>query len=73
MAWVVEFVEEFDLEFYVLLASVQDELLAQAAVIGHFGPGAGRPRVDTLSGSRHANMNQFRFDAHLKRIGARRK
>lgn len=51
---------------------VQDELRAQAAVIEHFGPGAGRPRVDTLNGSRHANMKELRFDAHLKRIGSRR-
>ncbi|MBK6727368.1 MAG: type II toxin-antitoxin system RelE/ParE family toxin [Xanthomonadales bacterium] len=63
MAWVVEFVEAFELEFDVLPASVQDELLAQAAVIEHFGPGAGRPRVDTLNGSRHANMKEMRFDA----------
>jgi hypothetical protein len=42
---------------------VQDELLAQARVIEHFGPSAGRPRVDTLNGSRHSNMKELRFDA----------
>ncbi len=28
-----------------------------------FGPLLGRPRVDTLKGSRHANMKELRFDA----------
>jgi len=27
------------------------------------GPQLGRPRVDTLKGSRHANMKELRFDA----------
>ncbi len=63
MAWIVELVEEFEPEFDVLPAPVQDELLAQARVIEHFGPAAGRPRVDTLKGSRHANMKELRFDA----------
>ncbi len=28
-----------------------------------FGPEARRPRVDTLKGSKHANMKELRFDA----------
>jgi hypothetical protein len=28
-----------------------------------YGPQRGRPRVDTLKGSRHANMKELRFDA----------
>ena len=28
-----------------------------------FGSQLGRPRVDTLKGSRHANMKELRFDA----------
>jgi hypothetical protein len=63
MTWIVELVEEFEPEFDVLPPSVQDELLAQAKVIEHFGPAAGRPRVDTLKGSRHANMKELRFGA----------
>lgn len=63
MTWIVELVEEFEPEFDVLPPSVQDELLAQAKVIEHFGPAAGRPRVGTLKGSRHANMKELRFDA----------
>lgn len=63
MAWTVEFFTDFEPEFDVLPLSVQDELLAQASVIQHFGPAAARPRVDTLKGSRHANMKELRFDA----------
>ena len=28
-----------------------------------FGPGLGRPRADTLNGSRHANIKELRFRA----------
>jgi DNA-binding XRE family transcriptional regulator len=42
---------------------VQDELLAHAALLEQFGPQLGRPRVDTLNGSRHSNMKELRFDA----------
>lgn len=63
MVWTVRFEDAFEAEFDALPASVQDELLAQAAVIKEFGPRAGRPRVDTLKGSKHANMKELRFDA----------
>lgn len=61
--WAVEFASEFEPEFEALPIDVQDELLAQAGVIERFGPQARRPRVDTLKGSRHANMKELRFDA----------
>src|SRR5690606_23864843 len=62
-AWIVEFADEFEPEFERLPLVVQDELLAQALVIGRFGPHMGRPRVDTLHGSRHAAMKELRFEA----------
>jgi hypothetical protein len=34
-----------------------------ARVLQEFGPQLGRPRVDTLNGSRHANMKELRFSA----------
>ena len=37
--------------------------MAQAHVVETFGPTIGRPRVDTLKGSKHANMKELRFDA----------
>jgi hypothetical protein len=63
MNWTVLFADEFEPEFDQLPVAVRDELLAQATVIERFGPAARRPRVDTLSGSRHANMKELRFDA----------
>jgi hypothetical protein len=63
VAWGVEFHSDFVPEYEALAASVQDELLAQVAVLEVFGPQLGRPRVDTLFGSRHRNMKEMRFDA----------
>jgi len=54
---------EFVPEFEALPEAVQDELLAHIAVLETFGPQLGRPRVDTLNGSRHKNMKELRFDA----------
>ena len=38
-------------------------MLAQAKLLQAFGPTLGRPRADTLKGSRHANMKELRFTA----------
>jgi hypothetical protein len=35
----------------------------RAKLLETFGPQLGRPRVDTLKGSSHANMKELRFDA----------
>ena len=63
MSWTVLFHDAFDSEFNDLAETVQDELLAHARLLEEFGPTLGRPRVDTLKGSRHANMKELRFDA----------
>ncbi len=63
VSWQVLFHEEFEPEFEALPDSVQDELLAHARLLEQFGPQLGRPRADTLNGSRHANMKELRFDA----------
>lgn len=63
MAWNVDFCNDFVAEFEALDEAVQDELLAHVAVLETFGPQLGRPRVDTLKGSRHTNMKELRFDA----------
>lgn len=63
MAWDVLFHQEFVSEFRLLPQNVQDEVLAHSKLIQAFGPQLGRPRVDTLKGSRHANMKELRFDA----------
>ena len=38
-------------------------MLAHIELLEQFGPRMGRPRADTLKGSRHANMKELRFDA----------
>ena len=63
MRWTVEFHDEFVPEFRSLHRHVQDEVYAIAHLLEHFGPQLGRPRVDTLNGSRHPNMKEMRFDA----------
>ena len=59
----VDLHDEFVPEFRQLHKDVQDELLAHIELLEQFGPLLGRPRVDTLNGSRHANMKELRFDA----------
>lgn len=63
MRWEVAFADEFAPEFDALAGEVQDEILASARLLQQFGPSLGRPRVDTLNGSRHANMKELRFSA----------
>ena len=63
MIWPIVFHPKFDREFEDLAESVQDELLAHLKLLQQFGPQLGRPRVDTLKGSRHNNMKELRFDA----------
>jgi hypothetical protein len=63
VSWTVLFHPAFDSEFRELSETVQDELLAHAKLLEQFGPTLGRPRVDTLNGSKHANMKELRFDA----------
>ena len=55
--------DEFKPEFEALHDNVRIELLALSLVLQEFGPQLGRPRVDTLKGSRHANMKELRFNA----------
>jgi len=63
VSWAVEIGDEFEPEFDDLREDVRIELLALTRVLRHFGPQLGRPRVDTLNGSRHANMKELRFGA----------
>jgi hypothetical protein len=49
--------------FKQLPDDVRTEILAHARLLQQFGPQLGRPRVDTLNDSRHANMKELRFSA----------
>jgi hypothetical protein len=63
VSWVVEIGDEFQPEFNHLHPEVRNEILAHSRLLQQFGPLLGRPRVDTLDDSRHANMKELRFDA----------
>jgi hypothetical protein len=63
VSWAVQIGDEFEPEFDILDEDVRLEILALARLLQQFGPQLGRPRVDTLNGSRHANMKELRFSA----------
>lgn len=63
MAWTVVLHPAFETEFSGLPRPVRIALAARTDLIEEFGPGLGRPHVDTLEGSRHANMKELRFRA----------
>ncbi len=64
MPWNVLFHDDFHAEFQAMDGTLQDELLAHARLLQEFGPHLGRPTVDTLKGSKHANMKELRFDCN---------
>lgn len=55
--------DDFTPEFKQLSSIVQNELVALTLILREKGPQLGRPQVDTLKGSRDANMKELRFDA----------
>lgn len=61
--WAVLFHPEFDEEFQCLSKSARVGIAAQANILAMFGPALGRPDVDTLKGSKHANMKELRLHA----------
>ena len=63
MTWTIELHPDFADEFRELSEPVQDCLLESVELLEEFGPLLGRPTVDTLSGSKHSNMKEIRFDA----------
>ncbi len=63
MTWEVILYAAFEDELRTFDPSVQDALIVVARLLADFGPQLGRPHVDTLKGSRHANMKELRFEA----------
>jgi hypothetical protein len=59
--WQVILHDEFESEFMKLDGEAQDALLAAAKSVRLAGPRTGRPFVDSLKGSRHANMKELRY------------
>ena len=63
MDWQIIFHSEFDVEFGTFERAVRIELTARLTLLRKSGPFLGRPHVDTLSGSKFANMKELRFYA----------
>ena len=63
MSWSAYFHPKFKEEVEELSEAVQDGLAAALAPLRKFGPSLGRPDVDTLNGSKYANMKELRFRA----------
>ena len=61
--WEVIFHDDFIPEYRELSETVQNVLVALTSILREKGPLLGRPQVDTLKGSCHANMKELRFDA----------
>jgi len=61
--WVVSFHPEFAPEVHRFSAAVRREIYTLVGLLRMLGPQLGRPQVDTLNGSRHANMKELRFKA----------
>jgi hypothetical protein len=60
MRWKTERTDEFKEWWETLTVLERDEVLASIEVLEEFGPGTGRPTVDSLKGSRHPNMKELR-------------
>ena len=63
MVWTVLYHDAFLPEMEALPEAVQDGVLTMAELLTLSGPTLGRPHADTLSGSKHANMKELRFNA----------
>jgi len=58
--WEVEYTDEFEEWWNTLSADEQRHIAASVELLHEHGPGLGRPAVDTISNSCHANMKELR-------------
>ncbi len=65
--WSVEYTGEFESWWTDLTEDEQERVAAAVELLEEHGPSLGRPIVDTLKGSRHANMKELRpLGGHLR-------
>ena len=64
MRWKIIFDNDFESWFFAQDEDFQDEALAALRVLERRGPMLGRPRVDTVKGSRFPNMKELRVQFH---------
>jgi hypothetical protein len=63
VAWEVLYTDEFGKWFEALAEKQQDAIIARVDLLEQHGPALGRPVVDTVAHSRHANMKELRVSA----------
>ena len=62
--YMIFFHPDFEPEYQKFPETVKDELMATIRFIADYGgPRVGRPQVDTLVGSKYANLKEMRFEA----------
>lgn len=61
--WQTITTDDFDAWFAEQGENIKVEVMAHVRVLEQIGPFLGRPRVDTLNGSKHANMKELRIKA----------
>ncbi|HME12244.1 MAG TPA: type II toxin-antitoxin system RelE/ParE family toxin [Candidatus Acidoferrum sp.] len=62
--WEVEFTDVFGTWWETLTVAAQEDVRAEVNLLRHFGPSLGRPHVDSVASSRHANMKELRIQHH---------
>lgn len=60
MAWMVEYTDQFETWWLSLDSGEQGTIIAAVNVLEKWGPGLGRPLVDSIHASRHSNMKELR-------------
>jgi hypothetical protein len=63
MGWTIVNHQDFEAEYEALPNNVKLALLSALMLLRTYGPALRRPHVDTLTGSKHSNMKELRFDA----------
>ena len=58
--WEVEYTNEFKAWWDTLDEDAQDSIAKDVERLQAHGPGLGRPRVDTINGSKFSNMKELR-------------
>ena len=58
--WEVEYTEQFEVWWTTLSLEEQRHIAQAVALLAEHGPSLGRPLVDTVTGSKHANLEELR-------------
>lgn len=66
--WEVEYTDEFASWWETLTVEQQESVIVAVRTLEKRGPGLGRPFVDTVRGSHHANMKELRPSGGYLRI-----